>query len=204
LSEICERFWDLPKDGKRDARDVSRYELLVGRWAGDEHLFQNRRRKWEAQKRMDQIREEMRVKSLPRRPLYEEPGSVSVPRFVFSWLEDSTDNEWTIAHVGLLVTLLGMWENRSSAIIPGSRFEEEAEELVLVVPGGWDGFRFARGRNGDTRTLDSGSVRERPALATLAKNKWFEGTAAGMELRIKLGERAQKVREGKGAVKATA
>jgi hypothetical protein len=74
---------------------------------------------------------------------------------------------------------------------------------VLVVSGGWDAFRFSSGRNGNAMTLDSGSVRERQALATLGKSGWFEGTVVGLELRIRLGPSAKKIREGKEAVEVT-
>jgi len=42
----------------------------------------------------------------------------------------------------------------------------------------------------------SGFVRERIALGTLLRNKWFEVDGSVGELRIRLGERATKVRQG--------
>jgi hypothetical protein len=50
----------------------------------------------------------------------------------------------------------------------------------------------------------SGFVRERVALRTLVRNKWFTAEQTGGQLRIKLGERARKVREGKEGAKAAA
>jgi hypothetical protein len=183
--------------------EQARYERLAGKAAGDERIFEHRRRKKEVQKKMAAIKEQQRVDALPKRPRWEEQGSVTLPRYVFEWLENSHDG-WTVADIGMLVTLLGMFENRSTAIIRGSRFEEEDGDLVLVVLGGWDAFRFAPGRNGNPLTMDSGSVRERSALGTLARNGWFEGTVAGLELRIRLGPRARKARDGKQVEPTTA
>jgi hypothetical protein len=42
--------------------------------------------------------------------------------------------------------------------------------------------------------LDSGYVREGAALQTLTSNGWLEGTVEGLEIRIRLGEKAKKLR----------
>jgi hypothetical protein len=47
-------------------------------------------------------------------------------------------------------------------------------------------------------------VRERVALRTLIRNKWFAAEQTGGQLRIKLGERARMVHEGKERTKAAA
>jgi hypothetical protein len=41
LSEIVKRFWDAPEGTEPAAADVSRFEELVGQWAGDVNLFAN-------------------------------------------------------------------------------------------------------------------------------------------------------------------
>ena len=72
---------------------------------------------------------------------------------------------------------------------------EEGGELTFVVAE--PQMRFAGLRNNDLVNTDhSGYVRERVALGTLVRNKWFEVDGSVGELRIRLGERAKKVREG--------
>jgi len=108
------------------------------------------------------------VASLPKRPVYAEPGSVTVPRFVFSWLKDSRDEAWTVADTGMLVAVLQMFENRTS-LFPNGTFEEEDGEPVLVVRCGLVDLRFRNGSNGTSvDSTGSGYVREREALRTLA------------------------------------
>jgi hypothetical protein len=115
---------------------------------------------------------------------------------VFQWLESSQDGAWTVCDVGMLVVILGMFENRSAALIPGSHFEEPADgELELVVPGGSAQFRLGPGSNGTPGVLDSGQVREHAAMKTLIDNGWVDGTVDGMGLRLRLGEKAKKLRE---------
>ena len=36
-----------------------------------------------------------------------------MPRYVFEWLRDSRDGEWTVAHTGMLVVMLQQFENRT-------------------------------------------------------------------------------------------
>jgi hypothetical protein len=65
-----------------------------------------------------------------------------------------------------------------------------------------EALREARRQGGLT---GSGFVRERESLRTLVRNKWLDAEDSGGLLKIKLGERAKKVRVGKEAVeKATA
>ena len=200
LKTLVERI----KDGIRDetkkpltAKERSRFERLVGIAAGDPKIYERKRKKAELQETLRAIKEEQRVMSLPKRPIYEEPGSITLPRYAFSWLETSTDGAWTVADVGMLVALLGMWENKSCALIPGSTFVETADgELELVVPGGGaNAFRLRNGANGNPMVLDSGYVRESAALQTLAGSGWLDGTVEGLEIRIRLGEKAKKLRE---------
>jgi len=75
-------------------------------------------------------------------------------------------------------------------------------EPVLVVPGVIGGdIRFQGKANGDSLdSSDSGHVRVRVALSACVRNKWLTAEQAGGQLRIKLGERARTVREGKEEV----
>jgi len=205
LAGIVKRFRELPEGTEKDPADVARYEELVGQWAGDLNLFQNYRRKKEVEARMAKIREEQRVDALPKRPIYAEQGSVTLPRFLFDWLQSPKDGSMTVADLGVLTAFLFMFENQVS-LITGATFEEEDGETVLVVPGAIGGdVRFQRGANGDALdSSDSGHVRVRVALSACVRNKWFTAEQAGGQLRIKLGERARKVREGKEGAKAAA
>jgi hypothetical protein len=60
-----------------------------------------------------------------------------------------------------------------------------------------EGLRFPPSRNASSHDWDSsGYVRERVGLETLVRNNWLDAERAEGELRIKLGERAKKRREG--------
>jgi hypothetical protein len=62
--------------------------------------------------------------------------------------------------------------------------------------------RFQGRANGDSLdSTDSGHVRVRVALSACVRNKVAHRGAGGRALRIKLGERARKVRAGKGAAR---
>ena len=142
--------------------------------------------------------EGLRLGGLPRRVEWAEVGSVTLPRFVFTWLQTSRNGDWTVADMGMLVAMLGMFENQIS-LFPNAAFEEEDGEPVLVVQGDADNIRFARSQNLQSTDpfTSSGYVRERVAIQKLVRNGWFEVAKAGTGLRIKLGERAKKLREGK-------
>jgi hypothetical protein len=82
--------------------------------------------------------------------------------------------------IGFLATILEVFENRSTAMIPGSRFEEEDGEPVLLVPGGRGCVPFCRGTQRQRhdarfwlRTRTSGHRDTRAEGC-------FEGTVAGM------------------------
>jgi hypothetical protein len=82
-------------------------------------------------------------------------------------------------------------------------FEEKDGEPVLVVRGGVDYLRFSPQLDGQPQDqCGSGHVRERVALTALIRNKWFTPTHEGGHMKIRLGERARKVREGKEDAKA--
>lgn len=76
---------------------------------------------------------------LPRQPLLP-AGSVQLPRFAaHSWLlgDSGRQGDWTLMDVGLLVGLLGAFQNHDASIIVGARFEESDDgEPTLVAPCG--------------------------------------------------------------------
>jgi hypothetical protein len=43
---------------------------------------------------------------------FAEAGFVTLPRFVFSWLQSSRNEAWTVADLGMLAAMLGMFENQ--------------------------------------------------------------------------------------------
>ena len=91
---------------------------------------------------------------------------VTLPRFVFTCPQTSRDEAWTVADLGMLVAMLGMFENQTSP--SNAAFEDEDGEPVLVVQGDVDNVRFLRQQNGQpTDHFGSGHVRERVALRAL-------------------------------------
>ena len=87
--------------------------------------------------------EGIRLDELPRRVEWAEVGSITLPRFVFTWLQTSRNEDWTVADMGMLAAMLGMFENQIS-LFPNAAFEEEDGEPVLVVQGDADNIRFSR------------------------------------------------------------
>ena len=107
---------------------------------------------------------------------------------------EAHDGGFSLADLGLLAGLLGAFANRDPSLIVGARFDQEGE-LTLVVPGGiGQGIQFHGKIAGSPIEDGSGFVRGREALAVLVRNKWFEVEQTAGELRIRLGERALKLR----------
>ena len=113
------------EDGDQFSDDerAGRYERLLGKCAGNESLFAERRREEAAREKLGELTKEARMAALPQRPKYEEPGAVVLPALVFEWLKTSRDASWTIADTGMLVAVLGMFANRDAGLIIGARFE---------------------------------------------------------------------------------
>ena len=106
------------------------------------------------------IAEGLRLGALPRRVEWAEVGSITLPRFVFTWLQTSRKQAWTVADTGMVAAMLGMFENQIS-LFPNAAFEEEVGERVLVVQGGVDNIRFPRRQNGESQTTTPCSSRVR-------------------------------------------
>ena len=195
-NELADLVKRLRTGGELEESEQGRYEALIGLAAsGDEALFKQRRRKMEVAERMARIKEEQRLDALPKRPVYAEPGSVTVPQFVFQWLQDR-DESWTIADTAMLYAVLGMFENRQPLFL-NAAFEEDEGDPVLVVRGGLSDLRFRPGLNGNAVDgSGSGFVREREALRTIVRNEWFMAQDSGSQLRIKLGPHAKELRNG--------
>ena len=176
--------------------EIARYETLMGAAAGDPELFARKRREQEAREKVRALGAQRRLASLPRRRQLTEAGSTELPRFVFTWLKDAKDGNWTVAHVGVLATLMLSFENRDASLIAGARFEEMEGEPVLVIPGGVGaqiGFSRSVGGNSFDAT-EAGFVRLRPALRDLVRNEWFVAEVTAAETRVRLGPRARQAR----------
>ncbi len=118
--------------------ETASWERILGKAAGDPDLFERKRREAQTSAKLGALKEERRLASLPKRPLYAEPGSVSLPEYAcHSWLVDdgAREGDWTLPDVGLLVGLLGAFANRDARLVVGGRFEEDdAGLLTLVAP----------------------------------------------------------------------
>ena len=88
------------------------------------------------------------------------------------------------------------FQDDPSIFIDG-RFEGEGDHRTLVVPGGIGADLRMRGKitGSPVESGGSGFVRVKSALAVLQRNKWFEVEQTVGELRIRIGERARKLRE---------
>lgn len=195
LKALVEQRWDASADppGAKPltAAQAKQYERLLGKLAGADHLFADRRKEAAQKAEREEIAEKLRLDGLPRRPVYAEVGSIALPRFVHTWLKNSR-GQFTIADLGMLSALLLMFENQESLFI-GGRFESIDGEPVLILRE--EQLRFPSSRNNDAMTSGhSGFVREKMALRTLVRNKWFEVEWPAGELRIMLGERAKALR----------
>jgi len=182
-----------------DAKEERRFEKLVGKAAGDEGLLARKRKERETQEKIAAAKEELRIAALPRRLEYAEPGSIALPRLVFDWLQNPAAGSLDLPILGALVGLLFSFENQRP-IIDGAVFEKRDEELVLVCSEPFDRLRFTHAVNPNDGADDfgtSGRVKAPTTLRYLIRNKWLTAEQVGGQLRIKLGERARRVREGK-------
>jgi hypothetical protein len=97
--------------------------------------------------------------------------------------------------VGLLVAVLGAFANDDPSVFVGGRFDGEDADRVLVVPGGVGAHLWMHGKIAGSPLEDgSGHVRVKTALAVLKRNRWFEVEETVGELRIRLGDRAKKLK----------
>jgi hypothetical protein len=186
---------DDPDASPLSEAETAAWERLLGRAAGDEELFERKRRDAAARAKLGELMDQRKVASLPRRPLLAEPGSVQLPRHAFTWLvgESGRDGHWTLMDVALLVGILGAFANDEPSIFVGGRFGGEQDDRTLVVPGGIGSTLRLHGRIAGDPFDEAGHIRIRPALATLARNRWIEVERSTAELRIRLGDRAREI-----------
>jgi hypothetical protein len=175
--------------------ETAAWERLLGKAAGDEELFERKRRHAAARAKLGELMDDRKAASLPRQPLLADPGSVQLPRYVFTWLlgESGLKGNWTLLDVALLVAILGAFANDAPSLFVGARFEDEQGDRALVVPGGIGANPRLHGRIAGDPFNEAGHIRVRPALATLARNKWITVEQTVSELRIRLGEHVGKL-----------
>jgi hypothetical protein len=196
LNEILKRKRAVSR-GLPDAKELTSaetrtYERLVGKAAGDPQMFERKRSDKAAQAKLGELKEERRVASLPRRPVYAEPGSIELPRSVFQWRvaeNNHSGKNWGITEVGLLATLLLSFENQIP-IIKGGQFVEMDGEVALV-----SGSEIKLVNRVEGSALDAnGGVNVQASLVVLARNGWLELERGAGEIRIRLGRRAKELR----------
>ena len=140
LERLVRRKGDILTDDNAPpfaAEETATFERLLGKAAGDEGLFEQRRRDAAARATLDNLGDVRRVAKLPRQPLLAEPGSVQLPRFaVHDWLvgPEAHEGAWTVLDLGLLVVIRGCFANRDATPFVGGQFEETDGDLVLVNP----------------------------------------------------------------------
>jgi len=180
-----------------------RYEMLVGQAAGNAALFTEKRKEAAAREKLDALKEARKVASLEKRPKWEEPGSVTLPRFaVHDWLLSETNrggDSWSVANIGALAVLLSMFENENARLIANARLETVEGDPVLVIAGGVGaGLRFSGAVGGSPLgESESGFVKLRPALRTLQRNEWLVIEQSVSEIRVRLGPRALELKKPK-------
>ena len=197
MERLVKRRRDIASDERAEPLtddETSEWETLLGKAACDENLFARKRKDAEARQKLGELKDARKVASLPRQPLLAESGAIQLPRFVFRWLvgDEAREGAWTLMDLGLLVGLLGAFENRDPSILVDAHFEEQDDEVTLVVPAGTGSqMRFDGLIAGSPLEDGSGFIRGREALAVLVRNEWFEVAQTVAELRIRLGERAK-------------
>jgi hypothetical protein len=197
LSRVALRRGRGRSEGHRLSRtETASWERLLGEAAGDEQLFERERRDAQARAKLSELQDERRVAALTRQPLLAEPGSVQLPRILFRWLVGDEARETgaiTLADIGVLYGVLASFANDEGSLFPGARFEGDADDRTLILPGGIGSDLRTHGQTAGTPHDPGGSghVRLRPALTVLALNEWLTVEQPVGELRIRLGERAQ-------------
>ena len=177
----------LTDDEKRE------WETLLGRAAGDEQLFERKRRDAPANAKLNALRDKRKVASLPRHR-FSRAALFRCPVRRLQWL---LGDGWTLMDIGLSVAVLACFQNDDPQLFPNGHFEGEGDHRTLVVPGGIGADLRMRGKIAGSPLEDNGSghVRVREALRVLVANRWFTVEQTVAETRIRLGKRARKLGE---------
>ena len=198
LERIVKRRRDIASDEHAEplsGDEKGELEASLGKAAGDENLFERKRKEAAVKAKLDELKDVRKVATLPRQPLLAERGSVQLPRFAaYNWL---LGDGWTLMEIGVLVATLACFQNDDPSIFVDGRFEGEGDHRALVVPGGIGADLRMRGKIAGSAVENGGSgfVRVKAALTVLQRNKWLEVEQTVGELRIRLGERARRFQE---------
>ncbi|MDQ3122623.1 MAG: hypothetical protein M3Q59_08830, partial [Actinomycetota bacterium] len=117
------KLWSAVHAGDASIEERAEFEALVEKAADRPGIFAQRRAEAAAKRQRNELLEEAHTAMLPRRPRYEEPRAVVLPRAVFAWLQQAKGNEWSVADIGALAVLLSAFEERRS-LVDGAVFEE--------------------------------------------------------------------------------
>ena len=171
--------------------ETAAWEQILGKAAGDEGLFERKRRDAKAKAKLADLKDARKVASLQQQPLLP-GGSVQLPRYCFRWLTspEAHQGAWSLADCGVLVAVLGAFANDDPSVFVGGRFEGEGDDRSLVVPGGIGADIQMHGQiaGSAVETGGSGHVRVRRSLGVLKRNHLIELEETVGELRIRLGD----------------
>jgi len=191
------KLWSAVHAGDTSIEERAEFEALVEKAADRPGVFAERRAEAAAKRQRNELLEEAHVSLLPRRPKYEEPGAVVLPRWGFSALQSSQKGQWTVADVGTVATFMSMFEERRSLIIDTHFENSEEGELILVGRGSLTRIRFEPGVNPQLEAPSGAGYVDLPrAVERLVANQWLDVRGrSGGRIEIRLGERARKLLE---------
>ena len=137
--------------------------------------------------------EEVRRSTLPKRHVYAEPGSVTIPTAVFDTLRRTTSatRGRTLADIAALAALLHTFDTKDAGLIERASFEGD----VLIGKG--RELRFVTGTNPPYDGSEQGRVRI--DLDALADEGWFTVRREGGRIEVRLGLRARELRDEEAA-----
>lgn len=172
--------------GRLGKRDRVRLEGLIERASGDEGLFGRQRDEAVAQAEIARLARE--AQRPPRRPRFEQPGTVALPAELLDWLVEVPPVIWAEHLAVLSVTLLQI-EN-VTALAPHARIEGAGDSACLVLDRRY-------GLVGGKHDPDDRLIRWRECLLDLQRLEWLVVEQHGQEVRVARGRRALEIAAGR-------
>ena len=190
------KLWSAVHAGDASIEERAEFEALVEKAADRPGVFAERRAEAAAKRQRNELLEEAHVSLLPRRPKYEEPGAVVLPRVVFSQLQSTKSGHWGISDIGALAVLVSCFEEKRS-LVQNATFEERDGEIVLVARGSISKLAFENRVNPNTAyaVSSSGWIDLPASLERLAANGWVDVRELRGVVEIRLGTAARKLLE---------
>ena len=170
--------------------DRARYEQLVGLAAGDPDLFQHKREEAEMKAKLQDAAEKLHRSTLPRRPKLEQPGSVTLPAFLFKWMTDGRLDSWSLADTAAVAAILWAFELEDARLFGRATFERQEGEPTIVISDATARLGFGAGVDPDD------AIPLAQCFLCLEANKWIVQRWESGTLHVQLGERARKLRAG--------